>query len=261
MARMIDEQVRKVPKFREIRERKDNLMVADSMRHVLLISGGKDSTALAIYMRDHHPEIPMEYLFCDTHKELPETYEYLAKVEAYLGQTIIRLTSDLEERGFDYWLKMYRGFLPSPNARWCTRKLKIEPFETYIGEEPVKLYIAIRADESRSGHISTKTNISPVYPFKDQGITKQDVFEILNNSGIGIPDYYSWRSRSGCYFCFFQRKSEWIGLQENHPDLFVLAKEYEKPEEHFTWIQNESLDELMAPERIQEIIEHVGADI
>ena len=42
-----------------------------SVRHVLGISGGKDSAALAIYMRDQVPE--MEYFFCDTGRELPET--------------------------------------------------------------------------------------------------------------------------------------------------------------------------------------------
>lgn len=52
-------------------------MARDALRHVLLLSGGKDSTALALYMREQHPEIGMEYVFCDTHKELQETYEYL----------------------------------------------------------------------------------------------------------------------------------------------------------------------------------------
>ena len=44
-------------------------------RHILSLSGGKDSAALAIYMRDRVTE--MEYVFSDTRKELPETYEYL----------------------------------------------------------------------------------------------------------------------------------------------------------------------------------------
>lgn len=213
-------------------------------RHILLLSGGKDSTALAIYMRDHHPEIEMEYLFCDTHKELDEIYEYLHRVESYLGKEITRLTSDKGERGFDHWLKMYNGYLPSPNMRWCTRKLKIEPFEDYVADDPVFLYVGIRADENREGYISTKPNITPVFPFKEAGITRVDVMRILDDSGIGLPEYYSWRSRSGCYFCFFQRKVEWVGLLENHPDLFQKAKEYEKPEQNYTWVQNQSLDDI-----------------
>lgn len=222
-------------------------------RHILLLSGGKDSTALAIYMRDQHPEIEMEYLFADTHKELPETYEFLTRLEAYLDRPVIRLSSDLGDRGFDHYLAVYRGYLPAPNMRWCTRKLKIEPFEKYVGNDDVYLYIAIRADEHREGFISTKPNIRPVYPFREAGITKEDVFRILEDSGVGLPSYYTWRTRSGCYFCFFQRRHEWVGLHEQHPDLFQKAAEYEKSEQGYTWVQNESLEELRQPQRMAQI--------
>lgn len=221
-------------------------------RHILSLSGGKDSTALAIFMRDRVAE--MEYVFCDTQKELPETYEYLGRLEAYLGKPIVRLNA---ERGFDHWLNLYNGYLPSSRIRWCTRQLKIRPFEKYVGDDLVVSYIGIRADENREGYISTKPNITARYPFKDGGIVKSDVYRILEESGLGVPDYYKWRTRSGCYFCFFQRKAEWVGLREKHPDLFELAKSYEKidPEtgERYTWSQSESLVELEQPARVEEI--------
>jgi len=222
-------------------------------RHILLLSGGKDSTALAIFMREHHPDIGMEYVFCDTHKELPETYEYLSRIEGRLGRPIVRLSSDLGERGFDHWLTIFRGYLPSPQMRWCTRELKIQPFEKYVGDDEVYLYVGIRADEHREGYISTKPNITPVFPFKEAGITRAEVFRILKESRIGLPEYYKWRSRSGCFFCFFQRRIEWVGLLKNHPALFEQAKAYEKPEENFTWTEGEGLEELARPNRIAEI--------
>ena len=228
-------------------------MASEDTRHVLLLSGGKDSTALALYMRERHPEIDMEYVFCDTHKELEETYEYLTKIEAFLGKPVTRLSSGLGERGFDHYLDVYRGYLPSPSMRWCTKKLKIEPFEKHVGDDPVRLYVGIRADEHREGYISTKPNIEPVFPFKEDGITKADVLEILEESGVGVPEYYEWRTRSGCYFCFFQRRSEWVGLKEKHPDLFEKAKSYEKTEEGYTWVKQESLEELAQPERMARI--------
>lgn len=222
------------------------------MRHILSMSGGKDSTALAVYMRDRRPD--MEYVFCDTKKELQETYDYLAKVEAYLGKPIVRLNDD---RGFDHWLEIYGHYLPSPQMRWCTRMLKIRPFETFVGDDPVTSYIGIRADENRDGYISSKPNITPRYPFKEDGIGERDVYRILEDAGLGLPDYYGWRTRSGCYFCFFQRKAEWLGLKENHPQLYEAARAYEKtdPEtaRRFTWSQNESLDELASPARVAEI--------
>jgi hypothetical protein len=222
------------------------------IRHVLSLSGGKDSTALAVYMRDRMPD--MEYAFCDTGKELPETYEYLNIVEAYLGKPIIRLNSEFS---FDHWIEVYSGFLPSARMRWCTKDLKIKPFERFCGDDTVYSYIGLRADENRQGYISTKPNITPKYPFREDGITKPDVFRILEESGLGLPDYYKWRTRSGCYFCFFQQKNEWVGLKENHPELFEKAKAYEKTMtpsgERYTWNQGESLDELTAPARVAQI--------
>lgn len=223
-------------------------------RHILSLSGGKDSTALAIYMRDRVPEL--EYAFCDTGEELPETYEYLDRLEVYLGKKIERLNP---ERPFLHYLNVYRGVLPDARTRWCTRMLKIKPFERFVGEDPVINYVGIRADENRKGYISTKPNIVTRFPFVEDGLGKEDVRRILDDSGLGLPDYYSWRSRSGCFFCFFQQRIEWVGLYEEHPDLFERAKAMERVDpdsgERYTWSQRESLDELTKPSRIREIRE------
>lgn len=223
------------------------------VRHLLGLSGGKDSAALAIYMRDRVPG--MEYFFCDTHKELPETYEYLDRLEAKLGAKIVRLSA---ERGFDHWLTVKGGFLPSPRIRWCTELLKIKPLEAYVGDDEVISYVGIRADENRAGYISTRPNIRAVFPFKEAGLVKADIFRILEDSGVGIPSYYKWRTRSGCFFCFFQRKYEWIRLADEHPDLFAEAVRYEETHadgRHFSWIPGETLMQLLS-RRDEVLAEH-----
>ena len=170
--------------------------MSEKPRHILSLSGGKDSAALAVYMRGKVPD--MEYVFCDTNKELPETYDYLNQIEAYLGKKIIRIEA---ERGFDHWLTLFQGYLPSVQVRWCTTYLKLKPFEDYIGEQPVINYVGLRADENRDARISHKPNITVVYPFKEAGIDYAGVQRILQDSGIGFPPYTEWgRSRSGCYF-------------------------------------------------------------
>lgn len=229
-------------------------------KHVLGLSGGRDSAALAIYMRQQHPELDIEYFFTDTGKELPEVYEFLGRLEGFLGQPITRLNPD---RDFDFWLKQYNDFLPSPQTRWCTRQLKIRPFEQWIrpfldAGTKVYSYIAIRADEQyREGHTSTNDNLITRLPFKQAGIRKADVLEILDDSGLGLPKYYEWRTRSGCTFCFFQQKIEWVRLKERHPEAFEEAKRYEKTAvdngSPFTWSQGESLEQLERSERIAQI--------
>lgn len=245
------------------------------LRHVLGLSGGKDSSALAVYLADperwqrllgketihtREPVQGMEYFFTDTGKELDETYAYLDRLEAVLQTTIARLNP---ERDFDHYLALYGGLLPSSQVRWCTRNLKLRPFEDWIQDDPAISYVGIRADENRSGYVSTKPSIEAVFPFKEDGIIKEDVYRILELSGLGLPEYYQWRSRSGCYFCFFQRRSEWVGLKQRHPDLYEQAKSYEKENlltgERFTWSQAESLVELEDPERMEQIMQQQEA--
>ena len=223
---------------------------AQQPRHILSLSGGKDSAALAIYLRDRVPE--MEYIFHDAGKELPETLDYIARLEAVLGKPVVR-TSTTDT--FDHWLTVYGGMLPSNHRRWCTKKLKLEPFEAYVGDGPVINYVGLRADEDRVGYISTKPNITPVYPFREDGLVRADIIRILEDSGLGLPSYMEWgRSRSGCFFCFYQQRIEWVRLLENHPELFEQAREYEERSvqngEAFYWAASEPLTELARPERV-----------
>ena len=231
-----------------------------AVHHVLGLSGGKDSAALAVFMRQHHPEHNIRYFFTDTGKELPEVYDFLGRLEGFLGRPIEYLNP---HRDFDFWLRQYNHFLPSAQTRWCTRKLKLEPFKHWIrpwlqAGDTVHSYVAIRADEDhRDGMVAQHDNLVVKLPFRDHGVDRLGVLEILEASGLGLPKYYDWRSRSGCTFCFFQQKVEWVRLKRTHPAAFEEAKAYEKSAiEHgspFTWSQRESLTELEVPERMAEI--------
>jgi 3'-phosphoadenosine 5'-phosphosulfate sulfotransferase (PAPS reductase)/FAD synthetase len=242
------------------------------VRHVCGISGGKDSSALAVYLRDRVPD--MEYFFCDTGAELPETYEYLNKLEVVLGKPIARLNAD---KGFDHWFEVYRGTLPSPQMRWCTKQVKIKPLEGWLGDDEAISYVAIRSDErNRKGYVSTKPNIQAVFPFIEDGVDHDGVLRILDEAGVGLPKYYEWRTRSGCFFCFYQRKAEWVGLADRHPELFERAvaieskvlkdagasgdasyRETAMQGRDYTWSVGETLPELLA--RREEILEKHAA--
>jgi len=308
----------------------------NKVKHVLGISGGKDSAALAIYLHDKYPALTIQYYFCDTGKELDETYQLIEKLESYLGKKILKLKAaedGPEGAPFDHFMELYGGFIPSAQARWCTKKLKLEPFENEIvGRDPSISYVGIRGDENREGYISKKPNIQSIFPFRkniwsedvikmvlkndninivcdiaddivssskldlfintlsntvspnspqkrklndllaigisefnkivyrflqstkmplafeenfplienEDNLIRDDIFRILRESGVGVPAYYEKRefdvdgkkgyysrSRSGCFFCFFQQKIEWIWLYENHRELFYKAAKYE----------------------------------
>ena len=220
------------------------------MRHGLSLSAGKDSAALAIYMKDWVPE--MQYIFSDTRNELPETYEYIERIEDFLCKRVNRLNAHL---GFDHWYDVYGGVIRSNHRRWCTKMLKLKPFETFCGDDPVGNYLGMRANETRSGYISHKPYIIAVYAFLEDGLKLDDIKEIPRVSGVGMFPYTEWgRSRSGCYFCFYQQRIEWVRLEERHPYRFEAAKAYERPYEGsgntFTWCRRESLAELEQPQRM-----------
>lgn len=240
------------------------------VRHVLNVSGGKDSSALALLIAgrvkglEHFRHDGVEYVFCDTQKELPETYEYLARLEAELGSKIIRLNA---KAGFDHWHKVFGGYLPSPQNRWCTKLLKLKPFESHVGDDNVVSYVGLRADEDRVGYISRKPNIKTRYPLKEAGIDYAGVIKILEDSGLGLPTFMKWgRTNSGCTFCFFQTPFEWAKLLENYPEYFQEAMAYETidpadPNKQFTWMQGAPLSSLLDPDERKRVLDAGIRDI
>ncbi|MFA6032242.1 MAG: hypothetical protein WC889_05025, partial [Myxococcota bacterium] len=115
-----------------------------------------------------------------------------------------------------------------------------------------------RSDEpSREGYQSTHANMKVHLPLREAGIDRAGVIEILDQADVGEPAYYGWRSRSGCTFCFFQQKIEWVRLAEHHPTRFAEAVDYEKTAlkdgSPFTWSQGESLTDLIEPTRVEQI--------
>ena len=231
-------------------------------KHILGLSGGKDSAALAVHMNKKYPDLDIEYFFTDTGYELKETYDFLNKLKTRLDKPIHYINP---RNSFDYFLKKYNNFLPSPTARWCTIEMKLKSMEAWLkpaldaGQE-IFTYIAIRNDErGRIGYKPTNNLIKAKFPFIEDCIDKEGVMEILDSSGLGLPDYYKWRSRSGCTFCFFQRRSEWIGLMENNPSAWEHAKSLEKQATDnasaFTWIKDMPLTELEKPEVIAKVKE------
>ena len=234
------------------------------MRHIVALSGGKDSEALALYMRPRLDEV--EYIFCDTGAELPELYDFLDKLECQLGQEIVRLTDTTkahpERRDMDYYIKRW-DFLPSVSDRWCTKHLKIRPFERYIkqqhGGPPATVYIAFRSDEERKGNYGLDADIIYEYPFVEDGIDFEGVMKILKDNEIELPGFYTYRSTGGCFLCPFQRRSDWMGLKRHHPDLFEKAKRYEI-DSNFTWNQTYSLTEIEAQGELPMEIEERDLD-
>lgn len=242
-------------------------------RHIIPISG-KDSAVTALIQTVRRPDLPYEFLFCDTGAELPETYAWLDEVERQTGWEIQRVGRNLEQLIAD------TDLLPSGNRRFCTEKAKIRPMEKFYGKGKTYVYYGLRADENRVGARPSDTS-TPVYPLQEMGIDMRGVWLILNRKGLLPPAFFwprlyyrvcellgeNWpiidelreweqralfagRTRNNCYFCFYQRMYEWVWLSEVHPDYFERACRIERTtgrllQTPFTWNTAGHLDNFV----------------
>jgi 3'-phosphoadenosine 5'-phosphosulfate sulfotransferase (PAPS reductase)/FAD synthetase len=227
--------------------------MGSNLSYFVSVSGGLDSTALAIILSKKIPQA--KYIFADTGDEFPQVYEHLSAMENILNIKIIRI------RNKQYTLGEYeieRKYFPSPGARFCTRKFKIEPIERYLKNyRPFKLAIGIRADENRKGNIADYA----IYPLIEYNIKKCDVVTICQEKNL-IPKYPWYMSRGGCYSCFYKSKNELLGLAKYEPALFdeLIEREetvQDKRKKHFTMFEHLNYRPLREVKRIAETQEQV----
>lgn len=194
----------------------------DGVMHVVGLSGGKDSTALALRLQELHPETPFVFLYTPTGDELPELEEHLARVEQRLGKPILRIWrvhADGRRMTLHSLIDFFKA-LPNHQKRWCTRMLKIEPANAFMQiaamTGPVRLYVGLRADEEeRKGLYSTR--FPTVFPMREWGWGEPEVWSYLAKKRIPIP------RRTDCSRCYEQRLVEWKVLSEQHPELYEAA--------------------------------------
>ncbi len=161
-------------------------------KHILGLSGGKDSAALAVHMNNRHPDIDVEYFFTDTGYELQETYDFLDKLKTRLDKPIHYIHPT---NSFDYYMKKYNNFLPSQMARWCTIEMKLKSMEKWLkpsidaGEEIIT-YVGIRYDErGRVGYYLTKFLLKKKYQVhgikrRTSLINTQRIDEFFNDKNL-----------------------------------------------------------------------------
>lgn len=241
-----------------------------AIRHIIPISG-KDSLATAIVQLQRNPGLPYEFMFNPTGLELPAVFEWLEKVENFLGKPIIQVGDDLESiiEDYGYWL-------PSAQKRYCTKYAKIKPMERWLGKDRCFIYYGIRADENREGYENASNRLMPIMPLIEEGIDIEGVYSILLTHNLKPPVFFwqsvyddvarivgehlintllkawqkdmlfAWRSRANCDRCFNQRLYEWIGLLEHYPDRFWSAEKMEHLGSNgiYHWNRQLSLQEI-----------------
>lgn len=186
------------------------------MKHIIALSGGKDSTALAIWLNQFEPR-DYEYVCTPTGNELPEMFMHWVKLGEILGKPLKPI---MHSKGLIGTIKD-QGALPNFRMRYCTRILKIIPYREYLRSiAPAVSYVGLRADENDrlGGVYDDIPGIVSRFPFKEIGWDETHVWDYLNQHSVEIP------TRTDCAICYHQRLIEWYELYVNHPILWIQGE-------------------------------------
>lgn len=192
--------------------------------HVIALSGGKDSTAMALRLAEVEPR-DYDYVYTPTGDELPEMIDHWHRLGELLGKplTVVSPMITLVE------LTKEQKMLPNWRARFCTRLLKIVPFEAYVRDVlPAIMYVGLRADEENRSGVEYMNNdeMTLRYPLREWGWDLNKVLAYLEHRGVMIP------KRTDCARCFYQTLFEWYTLWKDYPEIYESAVDDERRTNH-----------------------------
>lgn len=195
------------------------------MNHFVALSGGKDSTALALRLNELNPN-KYQYFCTPTGDELPCMEKHWKKLEKILGQKIIYI----KHPDFPNIYSLINHFKALPNfkQRWCTRILKIEAAQIFYHQNmPATIYVGLRYDEqTREGNTKILGDIKQKYPLQEWKWGLNEVWQYLKEKNITIP------RRTDCGMCFYQRIGEWWLLWNEYPKRFQKYINIENKYDH-----------------------------
>lgn len=197
------------------------------MKYVLSFGGGLNSSALLVWLIENKKPLDL-VLFADTGGEFPHTYTAVNFYKKYCEDNQIRfeiVKSHLSKSLYTYmWDKK---IVPSKFRRDCTSKFKISPMRRFMRslydkQETFTQYIGIDYSEAHRVMANDVQYITNSYPLVDNKIDRTGCEQLLVKRGLPVPQ------KSGCYFCMFTSRKNWLALLEDNPELYEKSMQLEQ---------------------------------
>ncbi len=202
------------------------------MNNILMLSGGKDSTAMLLMLMliEKNYQID-EIVFSDTGMEFPQMYSHLDKLENHIDMEITRITPP---KSFEYWMfdhiktkgkhkgKVGYGWA-NGRANWCTKQMKTWGTTKYLkaryGDDYQEL-IGVAFDEFKR----LDNDEQKIYPLADMGITEGQCLKYCYDRGFDWGGLYTRFDRVSCWCCPQSNTRELYMLWSFYPDLWQRLK-------------------------------------
>lgn len=210
------------------------------VKHIVSWSGGKDSSAMLIRMVEEDMLID-DIVFIEVMAtpaiggELPEMYEYIERMERYIGRkiTVVRSVLDFDTVFHQQYQTGKRagtiyGF-PFTCGVWCNDRLKLRTicrhYKTY--GEHIR-YLGLAADEPKR-----LAKLGPICraPLAEWGMTEQDCIDFLKKRDMLNPLYQKFK-RLGCWFCVKQSMDSLRVLRRDYPEYWAMLLAWDKESPH-----------------------------
>ncbi len=219
------------------------------MFEFLSFGGGVNSTAISLLLR------PAVLIFADTGDEHPDTYAYIAdRIKPFVasyGGRFVKVGGNgkyqrLQDQAFS------EKIIPVRMHRWCTDKFKVRPIRRWLEENdclPCRQMIGIDAGERHRAKDSGNPSIANVFPLLERDLDRDDCAQVILRHGWPVP------RKSGCFYCPFASKRQWVKLKRDHPQLYQIAVRMEQNAQNFAkgmYLAGDApLDEWLAKGRIR----------
>jgi hypothetical protein len=205
------------------------------MKKVVSFSGGRTSAYLCKVMIEKFGKDNVDFIYMDTGAEHPKTYEFIRKVNEFLGLDLVCLRTDfntplgegnkyhvvsIDDIGPDlvpFREMMAKYGTPYIGGMFCTDRMKLVPFTKYCndvyGKGNYETWLGIRADEPK--RLTPKNGIRYMAEISD--FEKEDVLDWWEEQpfDLGIPEWLG-----NCVFCPKKSDLKLAAAAKDEPEFF-----------------------------------------
>ncbi len=197
------------------------------IKNIVSFGAGQNSTAMIIMMKNEGIKIN-DIIYSETGNEMPKTYIFLKEFKKWCKENKLNFITVKSKLGSVKEYYTEKNIIPYRMFRQCTHKFKIIPINDYVKKkygikQSINMYMGISYEEKkRSNKISGRKQFTYKFPLIEKEIDRRGCVDIIIREGLSVP------VKSGCYFCPFQVKKEWMKLYKEYPDLFDECINFEK---------------------------------